>query len=103
MAKLREPEARLVALKIAASSPNGAISTEDLKKQFPLIRPMSPEDLVPSSTRKNEHRWEQIVGNVISHKNNSTSLFRKGFAERTDVGLRITPLGISFLKSKKII
>ncbi|WP_143240060.1 hypothetical protein [Agrobacterium sp. DSM 25558] len=103
MPKLREPEARLVALRIAALSPNGEVSTAEIKEKFPKYRSMSPEDLIPSTTRSNEHKWEQIVGNVISHKNSSTSIFKKGLAERTLDGIKITNLGLSVLKAKKLI
>lgn len=103
MPKLREPEARIVCLKIAASFPNGEVTTSELKDAFPRFRPLVAEDLIPSSTRVNEHKWEQIVGNVISHKNSSTSIFRKGLAVRTLDGLKITNLGLSLLRSKKLI
>jgi hypothetical protein len=103
MSKLREPEARIIALRIAASFPNGEVTTSEIKENFPKYRSLSPEDLIPSTTRVNEHKWEQIVGNVISHKNSSTSIFKKGLAIRTIDGIKITNLGLSVLKGKKLI
>lgn len=101
--KLREPEARDIWLQIAATFPNRRASTTDIKHLAPKYREMSVEDLKPSLTRNNETMWEQIMGNVISHQNASTSLFVRGLAIRTSDGLEVTDAGMAYLKKKGLL
>jgi hypothetical protein len=98
VSKLREPEARILALRIAATFPGGEVSTTKIKELVPEYRELSPADLMPSTPRSNEKMWQQIVGNVVSHQTSSTSLFNQGLAERMDDGIRITEKGREYLK-----
>ncbi len=95
--RLREPEARILTLKIASSQPRGRASTTYIKEHIPLFIPLTRQDLQRSSTRKNEQMWQQVAGNVISHKSQSTSIFSLGYALRTEDGIRITDSGKSLL------
>ena len=98
--KLREPEARLLALLIAAKRPGHEATTTQIKDSVPDYRELSPADLAPSPTRRGERMWQQIIGNVISHQETSTSIFRRGLAERTRNGIRVTEKGIEYLRAK---
>lgn len=98
--KLREPEARLLALQIAATFPGHEATTTQIKERVPDYRELTPADLAPSPTRKAERTWQQIVGNVVSHQNTRTSIFSRGLAVRTRNGIRVTDKGIELLKSK---
>jgi hypothetical protein len=98
--KLREPEARLLALQIAATFPNHEATTTEIKDRVPDYRELSPADLAQSPTRKNERTWQQIMGNVVSHQATRTSIFSRGLAVRTRNGIRVTEKGIEFLKAK---
>ncbi len=73
--RLREPEARVLALKIAALCPNHAASTEQIKQAL----------------------WQQIVGNVVSHHKTASGLFGMGYAVRTRNGIRVTERGLGYL------
>lgn len=95
--RLREPEARILALRIAASRPNREASTTFIKEHIPNYIELTDIDLMPSPTRHQEERWQQIVGNVISHIETTTSIFSRGFAERTEDGIRVTDLGLKYL------
>jgi hypothetical protein len=95
--RLREPEARIVALKIASTRPGGEASTSYIKEHVPLFVPLTKEDKEPSPTRNREEKWQQVVGNVVSHKGQGTSIFSLGYATRTDNGIRITENGKNFL------
>jgi hypothetical protein len=97
--RLREVEARILALKIAAMQPNHQASTEYIKRQITRYYEPSAVDLHPSATRNREAMWQQIVGNVISHQETSTGLFKRGLAIRTQDGLAVTKAGISYLNS----
>src|SRR5437899_256126 len=98
--KLREPEARLLALQIAARRPGHEATTTQIKDSVPDYREFSSADLAPSRTRRAEKMWQQIMGNVVSHKKSTVSIFNRGFAERTRDGIRVTEKGIEMLKSK---
>lgn len=95
--RLREPEARILALKIASTQPNGQATTTYIKEHIPLFTPLTKQDLEPSPTRANEKKWQQVVGNVVSHKRQGVSIFSLGYAVRTDNGIRITENGLSYL------
>ncbi|MDB5683762.1 MAG: hypothetical protein JWM75_1460 [Sphingomonas bacterium] len=97
--RLREAEARILALKIAAECKDYVASTEYIKKRVPELVPLTDKDLEQSASRPREKLWQQIVGNVISHKPGNRSIFAQGLAERTSNGLKITGEGISYLNN----
>lgn len=97
--RLREPEARDLALKIASGRPNRTATTELIKNAIPGLVELSPVDLTPSIGRNGEPLWRQIVGNVISHQESVAGPFRRGLAVRTADGLRVTDAGVDYLKS----
>ena len=99
--KLREPEARILALRIAAGFPKHEAETSQIKDAVPKLRKLVAADLLPSKKRKNECMWQQIVGNVVSHEKTSTSIFNQGWAERLQnvKGIRVLPAGLAYLKS----
>ncbi len=97
--RLRESEARLLALKIAAECKNFEASTSYIKKRIPEIVPLTDKDLEQSKSRPREKLWQQIVGNVISHSGTSRSIFARGYAMRTNDGIRVTKSGVDYLKS----
>jgi len=95
---LTESEARTIALKAAALSDDGCISTEKIKELTPKFYELTSDDLRPSRTRR-EAIWRQRVGNVVSHQNSNSSIFRKGYAKRTSDGICLTEHGVTYLKS----
>lgn len=99
--KLREREARILVLRIAATFPNHQATIARIKKEVPSYRDLSDADLKPSPTRPNEQMWQQIVGNVVSHESASTSIFSRGWAIRiaSRNSIRVTEKGIAYLKS----
>ena len=97
--RIREPEARNLALKIAAGQPDRTATTEFIKNAVPSLVELSPTDLIPSSARNGEPLWRQIVGNVISHQDSRAGPFVRGLAVRTVDGLQVTQVGVDYLKS----
>jgi hypothetical protein len=96
---LREAEARILALKIAAQHPKHTATTEFIKRQIPEYISLSEVDLRPSPTRPREARWQQIVGNVISHQKVTVGPFAQGYAIRTEDGISVTKRGIDYLNN----
>ena len=97
--RLREPEARILALKIAAQRPNRTASTEFIKREVPKYTELSDVDRRRSPSRGNEALWQQIVGNVISHQETPAGPFVKGYATRTSNGLSVTDKGMDYLNN----
>lgn len=97
--RLKESEARIIALKIAAISPNRTATTDTIKDLTPSYFNLTVADLQQSKTRSREPLWRQIVGNVISHKHSKFSPFRNGYAVMTRHGLYVTDKGIRYLSS----
>jgi hypothetical protein len=96
--RLREPEARLIALKVAALMPNRTATTEQLIDQAVKLCTPSSLDLELSRTRERQPQWHQIMRNVISHRNIPSGPFSQGLAVRTNDGLSVTDAGIQYLQ-----
>jgi hypothetical protein len=97
MDRLREAEARDLALKIAASCDGYAAATSYIKETVPEYIELTTVDLQPSPSRPREKRWQQVVGNVVSHKGTGRSIFSRQLAEKTADGIRVTNLGLTYL------
>jgi hypothetical protein len=96
--RLREPEARILALKIASERAGRSASTEEIKDAVSALIPLTETDLRVSPSR-GEPLWRQIVGNVISHRNSPNSPFLREHAVRTKNGLTVTAVGIRYLNN----
>jgi hypothetical protein len=92
-----ESEIRIAALRVAASKPNGRTTTTELKREIHNYLNLTAEDRRPSKTRPRELMYQQIVGNIISHKSYRNNIFAQGLAVRTSNGIQITDLGREFL------
>jgi len=99
--RLREAEARMLALRIAAGGPKHEASVEEIKRRLPELHKLTDIDLAASKSRPREKNWELIVGNAVGSHNLpriKTSLVARGLAERTAEGIRATDAGVDFLK-----
>ncbi len=98
--KLREPEARILALQIAATFPSHYASMAQIKREVPNFRKLGDADLKPSPSRPNECMWQQIIGNVVCHKGTGVSIFNRGWADRIESrnSIRVTKNGLAHLK-----
>ena len=97
--RIREPEARVLALKIAAKCRNHTATTEYIKDTVPDYVELSKQDRVPSNSRGMEERWRQIVGNVVSHSGTARGPFKMGYAVLTDDGISVTDAGLAYLNN----
>jgi len=94
--RIREKHVRIPALRAAAARKDGYISTSD------LIRHLSDEFAPTGEDAKildgrSDTKFSQIVRNLKSHKDTSTNIFARGFAEETNDGIKITEAGRRFL------
>jgi hypothetical protein len=101
--RLRETEARILALKIAAQQPNRTATTQFIKREVQKYIELSEIDRRRSPSRGSEALWRQIVGNVVSHQDTPAGPFKKGYATRTPNGLSVTEKGMAYLNSMGFI
>jgi hypothetical protein len=97
--RLLEKEARSLVLKIAAKEPARRATTTKIKSRIPVEFNLSPLDLEQSVSRPAERKWQQIVGNVISHRTSANSIISRGFALREGEFLTVTSAGLDYLNS----
>ena len=94
-----EKEMRIIVLRVAADEPHGEVSTPNAKAKAAKYFTPSDGDLKLNPKHGHEPFYYQIIGNVIgSHDHTKTSLYYKGYAERTENGLRITEAGRKYLE-----
>ncbi len=78
-------------------------TTSDVKKNVPNFISLTVEDKQTSETRENEQVWQQVVGNIVSHRKDSNSNFiNRGLLDYDGKLLSITPEGELFLSKKSI-
>lgn len=98
--RLRESEARILILKIAASQPNRSVTINKLREEVPKYFDLSPIDKRRSSSRRNEGLWQIVVRNAISsHTTGTRTIFAQGWARKIRGGLKVTKSGVDYLKS----
>lgn len=96
-ARISEKAIVIPALRAADRRPNGYISTSELILELEKALRPSGEDAEILKNRA-DTRFSQIVRNLKSHRQSSTSMFSRGLAVEERDGLRITPKGRAFLK-----
>jgi len=98
--RLREQEARVLVLKIAASQPHRSATISKLRQEIPNYFDLSPADRSPSPSRNNEALWQIVIRNAISsHRTGPRTIFAQGWAKKIPGGLKVTRLGMNYLNS----
>jgi hypothetical protein len=88
--RLRESEARILILKIAASQPGRSASSDKLRQEIPKMSP----------SRKQEMLWQIVVRNTMSsHTTGTRTIFAQGWAIKIPNGLTVTTSGLDYLNS----
>ncbi|HEX9789698.1 MAG TPA: hypothetical protein VGA60_03465 [Kiloniellales bacterium] len=95
-ARITERELVIPALQLAASRPNGAISTAKLIDELTEVFHPEGQDAEILEGRNDTH-FSQKVRNLISHREGQSTMFALGYAEYTGDGIRITDAGRHFL------
>ena len=95
-ARVRERELIIPALRPAAARHGGYISTSDLIVELEAQFQPEGQDAEILANRHDTY-FSQEVRNLISHKDSSTSMFSRGYAEYTGDGIRINDAGRAFL------
>jgi hypothetical protein len=94
--RVRERDLIVPALSAAAVRADGFISTSDLIMELEAHFQPEGKDAEILDGRNDSH-FSQKVRNLISHRTSSTSMFKMGYAEYVNDGIRITDAGRAFL------
>lgn len=70
-----EHDIAFATMKYLATIPSKSATTSDVKKYVPDFVALTPDDKETSETRPNEQLWQQIVGNIVCHRNDSPDNF----------------------------
>ena len=98
--RLREGEARVLVLKIAASQPERSTTIGKIREEIPKYFDLSPADKARSPSRKNEALWQIVVRNTMSsHTTGTRTIFAQGWAKKIPGGLKVTRRGMDYLSS----
>lgn len=98
--RLRESEARILILKIAASQPKRSVTITKLREEVPKYFDLSSVDKRRSPSRKNEVLWQIVVRNTMSsHTTGTRTIFAQGWARKIPGGLKVTKSGVDYLNS----
>lgn len=98
VARVRERDLVIPALRAAAAAPNGEIRTSDLIDV--LTEEFAPEGRDAEILEgRHDTYFSQKVRNLVSHRESQTSMFTKGYAtyHSASESIRITDEGLAFL------
>ena len=70
-----EHDIAFAAMKYLDTLPNSSATTSEVKANVPHFFDLTDEDRRQSDTRENEELWQQVVGNVVSHRHDSPDNF----------------------------
>jgi len=96
--RVSEKEVSIAVLRVLAETPTGQAPIYYLVRNTRKFLDLSEADLAPSITRPNEAVWEQIVRNIVCHRN--SNFVSEGYLERIRNGLKITKKGRPFLNDQ---
>ena len=85
-------------LRLAATRPNGEVTTAELITELTAMFQPEGEDAEILEGRQ-DTKFSQKVRNLISHRTGRESMFSRGYAEYTGDGIKITQLGREFVRS----
>jgi len=93
---------RIAALQVASSKTQGKSTTTEIKNEINQYLSLILQDLLPSKTRPNEAMYQQIVGNIVSHRASKNNIFAMGWATYTGDGIQITDAGRKYLRTLRL-
>lgn len=94
--RIKERDLWVPALNAASNKKNGEIETSDLINELEgHFQPDGQDNEVLDG--RNDTKFTQKVRNLISHRDQPSSMFSKGYAEYTGNGIRLTDSGRKFI------
>lgn len=96
-----EHDIALGVMKYLATTPSGSATTTEAKQHVSNFVNLTAGDQEQSETRPNEEVWQQVVGNIVSHRNDSPENFINRGLLAYDAGvLTLTDAGRTYLTKR---
>src|SRR5438874_805214 len=96
-----EHDIAFAVMKYLATIPSGSASTASIKRHVPNFIDLTDDDREPSETRQNEQVWQQVVGNIVSHRRDSPENFiNRGLLAYDGGALTLTDAGRAYLTKR---
>jgi len=93
-----EHDVAFAVMKYLNSLPSKSAVTADVKHHVPDFIHLTDDDQEVSETRPNEQKWHQVVGNIVSHRNDSPDNFvNRGLLSYDGSALGLTEAGANYL------
>lgn len=94
-----EHDIAFAVMKYLATLPKGTATTATIKRNVSSYITLTNRDREPSGSRPGEQVWQQVVGNIVSHRNDSPENFvNRGLLEYSARKLSLTEAGRAYLK-----
>lgn len=101
MPKDSEERISMGVLRIAGANPKGRATFKRCRAEIPAVVNLNAAELAPSTTRRGEPMWHQIVRNIKSHDKEDTNFIAMGRLRHIpSVGYEITDAGRVYLAKK---
>ena len=95
-----EHEISLAVLRYLNQLHGGGASVSQIKRQLPNHINLTDADREQSGSR-NEERWVQRMGNIVSHRNTPDNIINDGLVTYRRNWLAITDAGRNYLKRRR--
>lgn len=96
-----EHDIAFAAMKYLNTLPGKTASTSDVKQHIPNFIELTLDDREASETRPNEELWQQVVGNIVSHRNESPENFiNRGLIDYDGKNWTLTGAGVAYLAKR---
>ena len=94
-----EHDIAFAVMKYLATLPTATATTATVKKNVPSFIKLTDGDQEPSGSRHGEELWQQVVGNIVSHRYDSPENFvNRGLLAYGARKLSLTEAGRGYLK-----
>lgn len=98
-----EHDIAFAVMKYLVTLPKGSATTASVKRHVPDFIRLTQADKEPSSTRPNEQLWHQVVGNIVSHRDESPDNFiNRGLLKYEGRRLMLTDAGRAYLGRRSV-
>lgn len=92
-----ESEIATAVARYLATLPAGEASIQRIRKNIPAFAALTAADQEPSETRQGEEMWEQLVRNIVSHRNSEGNFVQRGILAWRPRRLALTDAGRQWL------
>lgn len=98
-----EHDIAYAAMKYLDTLPHKTAKTSDIKNHIPEFINLTPDDREVSETRPNEELWQQVVGNIVSHRQDSPENFiNRGLISYDGENWMLTDAGATYLAKRNV-